>query len=580
MKTWFVATLIVCAVSLSARAEPLQVQGDYHPLADEFEYLLDPGGTLTLEQLRSHPELYPFKDSADSKPPAGYTPVWLRLTLGFSPETLDKNYYLFAMVENIFEVRMYRPDASGGYHEWLTGNHYPASSREQDSPRYGFSIDPASTPTTVYMRVIGGPSTNNFPWVLVEEEAFLEETQIYSTFNLVCLTAVGTLLLFNLSLALSLRKAEYTFYTIYVTSVLMALLTLGGWSFYHLWPDQPWLNSRAMHSFNLVSALARLLAVVSLLRMAQLAPGLHRYTQIVLGALLLTLLVVVTLGVEALPVYAASVVWGVGIVMGFVVCVYAIRLRVRLAVPLLIALLLPALAAAVQGVLTVTGTGEVAIVMRLAKVGFVAHVLMFSLCLATQIKTESESRLLALHDELTGLTGPTLLRERFEQLLFLSRRNDWKIAVLFLDLDGFKPVNDGYGHAAGDLVLQNVASRMQSQLRKTDTVARLGGDEFVVLLAELEDFSSVSVVADKLLAAVSAPYRIDESVVSVTASMGIACFPDDGEDLQSLLKLADGAMYQAKAAGKNNYRYVNAAAMKTQRSTQLKVVASQGPLAR
>jgi diguanylate cyclase (GGDEF)-like protein len=169
------------------------------------------------------------------------------------------------------------------------------------------------------------------------------------------------------------------------------------------------------------------------------------------------------------------------------------------------------------------------------------------------MRAETESRIKAMHDDLTGLPGPTLFRERFEQLAHLSRRNQWQMALLFLDLDGFKSVNDKLGHAAGDTLLVEVARRLTEHLRGTDALARLGGDEFVVLLADSSNPASVALVAERLLASISAPYWLDGNMAEVSASIGVAVFPDHGCDLSSLMQAADAAMYEAKAAGKNCY---------------------------
>lgn len=145
------------------------------------------------------------------------------------------------------------------------------------------------------------------------------------------------------------------------------------------------------------------------------------------------------------------------------------------------------------------------------------------------------------------------MQERFELAANLCRRQGLKTAVFFIDLDGFKAVNDTMGHAAGDQLLVQVAGRIHVELRRTDTVARIGGDEFVVLLTQIGDDKDVTQVAEKLLDSVATPYLIDGTQTRISASIGIALFPDAGEDLQSLLDAADGAMYDSKRRSKNTY---------------------------
>jgi two-component system, cell cycle response regulator len=160
---------------------------------------------------------------------------------------------------------------------------------------------------------------------------------------------------------------------------------------------------------------------------------------------------------------------------------------------------------------------------------------------------------LALTDSLTGLANRRLLVDRLSIALLHARREQAGIALLYLDLDGFKAINDTLGHAAGDTLLKMVAARLQSTVREEDTLARLGGDEFVILLAHAgaDDAGRVSA---KVIEAVSRPYLIDGQAASVTISVGVALYPVNGEDADTLMKSADLALYEAKRSGKNAFR--------------------------
>ncbi|MCL4746910.1 MAG: diguanylate cyclase, partial [Burkholderiaceae bacterium] len=163
-------------------------------------------------------------------------------------------------------------------------------------------------------------------------------------------------------------------------------------------------------------------------------------------------------------------------------------------------------------------------------------------------------RFLARHDELTGLANRSSFVEALEAALARARRSNAEVAVMFVDLDDFKAVNDTAGHAAGDAVLQEFARRLESSLRATDFVARLGGDEFCVLMESSPERSNVELVARKILAAVAVEFRVEQGVFRLGASIGVSRFPDDGDQSGELLKCADSAMYDAKLAGKNAYR--------------------------
>jgi len=167
---------------------------------------------------------------------------------------------------------------------------------------------------------------------------------------------------------------------------------------------------------------------------------------------------------------------------------------------------------------------------------------------------ESELQLhrLAHMDSLTGLANRVLLNDRFSVAIAAARRYGHRVGILYLDLDGFKEVNDKMGHEAGDSVLKEVALRLQKHTRDMDTAARIGGDEFVVLATNVRDMADVRIVSDKLQAALSQPFELHGKPYPLRASMGIAIFPDDGEQPVQLLEHADAAMYKAKRMNKLN----------------------------
>jgi diguanylate cyclase (GGDEF)-like protein len=159
----------------------------------------------------------------------------------------------------------------------------------------------------------------------------------------------------------------------------------------------------------------------------------------------------------------------------------------------------------------------------------------------------------ALHDELTSLAKRTLLSQRIANALARSRRSGNTFALIYIDLDHFKSINDTHGHDVGDAVLVAVSHRLKAAVREYDTVARLGGDEFAILLDTLEDAAEAEVVAQRVLQSLAPPVRVDCHDVGVTASMGISVFPEGGDAADTLLRSADLAMYSAKRAGRNTY---------------------------
>ncbi len=165
---------------------------------------------------------------------------------------------------------------------------------------------------------------------------------------------------------------------------------------------------------------------------------------------------------------------------------------------------------------------------------------------------------MATHDALTGLPNRTLLADRIERAISGARRDSHKVAVIFVDLDHFKQVNDTLGHHIGDLLLIAVAGRLMPHLREADTVSRQGGDEFIVLLPELREATDAATVCDKLLKELEQPVRFDGHELRVSASMGVALYPDDGPDRETLLQKADVALYRVKDSGRRAYRFFSA----------------------
>jgi diguanylate cyclase (GGDEF)-like protein/PAS domain S-box-containing protein len=162
---------------------------------------------------------------------------------------------------------------------------------------------------------------------------------------------------------------------------------------------------------------------------------------------------------------------------------------------------------------------------------------------------------LAHHDALTGLANRVLFEDRFREAIGRARRQDQQVAVLFLDLDYFKKINDTLGHDVGDLLLQTAAQRILENVREIDTVARFGGDEFAVLLEVIDNHEGAGTVARKLIDVLALPFQIDGRQLRISASIGIGCFPQDGAEPEALIKNADTAMYRAKTGGRNNYRF-------------------------
>lgn len=164
---------------------------------------------------------------------------------------------------------------------------------------------------------------------------------------------------------------------------------------------------------------------------------------------------------------------------------------------------------------------------------------------------------LAQHDNLTGLPNRLLMMERLERAITTATDNGCQVAILFIDVDGFKEVNDQFGHATGDLLLKKLTQDLTACVRDTDTVARIGGDEFIVVLENVTDDQALRMVAQRMIKTVSEPFNVQDSAALVTASIGISVYPKDSQDPTELIQLADKAMYKIKHNGKNNFAFAS-----------------------
>lgn len=187
--------------------------------------------------------------------------------------------------------------------------------------------------------------------------------------------------------------------------------------------------------------------------------------------------------------------------------------------------------------------------------GYADHYVGFSFDISLLKENEQRLQHMAHYDLLTNLPNRSLMYDRLKQAISLAKRYQYPVAVMLLDIDRFKEVNDTLGHHVGDQLLMEASFRLIGCVRESDTIARMGGDEFLVILSEVGNANNVAHVAQKLLEALSMPFQLDAQDVFVSASIGIAMYPSDGDDMHMLVRSADTAMYHAKAQGKNNFKF-------------------------
>ncbi len=170
---------------------------------------------------------------------------------------------------------------------------------------------------------------------------------------------------------------------------------------------------------------------------------------------------------------------------------------------------------------------------------------------------EAKINYLAMHDQVTGLPNRNMFYAQLKKAIAMAERNNYSLAILYIDLDGFKIINDSFGHSAGDTLLRTVGKRLSKSIRKSDTACRIGGDEFVVLIEMYSDQADLKIIAEKLCKSLAAPSPCEGHICQTGASIGIALYPQDAETPQNLVKAADTAMYAAKQQGKNQACFYN-----------------------
>ena len=369
------------------------------------------------------------------------------------------------------------------------------------------------------------------------------------------------MLAYNLVLLVLFRDRVYAYYLLNCASALLTIASFNGHVARYLWPDQPWLAEWTYVLAPAAWIVGAILFARRFLDLARYAPLVDRLLQGLMGVMLLSV-VLGLMGHWRWLMSATEIGAMVGAVTGLAGALLGLRHGYRPA-GLYILGLIVVFAAAFLLVLSNWGVLHwTAMHLNVLQLGVAAELLVFSVALGTRIRVlrraQSELHARAEHlaivaetDTLTGAANRAGLAQVAQRLLQPGQRH----ALLLLDLDNFKPINDRFGHEAGDQMLQEVARRLREQVRPADVVARLGGDEFVILLMGLHDRQRLGQVAHRVLQSVRAPMAWQGQPLSVGASLGLARFPDDGANLPALLRAADRAMYHVKQDGQTGFAF-------------------------
>lgn len=597
-----------CAVA------PLEVGrgGGSYALGPHIEYLEDPTGTLNLAEVRA-PEYAGRFQAAPSGGDVNFgyskSAYWLRFTLAATTDTEPRTgndgvWYLEIAFPSLDRLQLFAPAADGSLTMQQAGDLQPFAARPYRHRNFVFPLHlPPAGKSTLYVRIQSQGSLT-IPATLWSPAALHAHDETSYSLSALYFGMLLGLMSYNLLLFISLRDKVFLAYVLFVASMCIGQASFDGTGNQFLWPEWPAWGNVALPSgmsatgffgavFSRIFLDTRrvaprvdrlILVLAGLFALSALSPLLLPYRFAAISTSLLGIAFASTATAGALYCLKKGqpgaryflAAWGL-LLTG--VAVLALRNLGWLPTTLWTRYAMQ-IGSAVEMLLLSFALADRIQVMRREKesaqsAALEAHLRMLETL--RQSETQLEQRVvertreladanqrlraqeallqrLAHQDPLTGLANRALLEQRLAAALDKARLTRERVAMMVLDLDGFKPVNDAYGHQVGDQLLIAIADRLRNTVRACDTVARMGGDEIMIVIEGLHRDEDAGEIANKIATIVAQPLALDNAVVAVTASIGLAIFPTHGDTTQSLVAAADSAMYAAKRAGGNRYR--------------------------
>jgi len=560
--TIFFASGVAAASTLS-----LNENVGHYPLGRYLDVLEDPAKTWTIEDVLTPSVNDQFVTSTTDVPNLGYSSsaYWIKLQIVVDAATSGE-WFLELDYPHMDKVEIYVA-VGDRYEKFSAGDLLPFSDRlieprliEHRNFVFKLMLLPGES-NVIYARV-ESRGTIRLPFSLWNKEVFYHTDSTSNLFYGAFYGVVLVMAIYNLFIFFVIRDRSYLFYVLFIASNAMANASFMGYGSQLFWPDNVWWANCSVLVFGAFLAFFGCLFTQGFLNTKKYTPGLHKVLW------LIAMLCIAQIGISLYPsTYSIAVRTGSLIVVAFTItAIYTGAMcwvkGVRPARYFTVAssgYLLGMLAwhLAYNGVFPVnivTSYGQ--------QYGTIFEIILLSLGLADRINVFREDAIKArvdarnaLHDTLTGLPSLKLGQEKCEESIEISKKENCKLAIMFIDLDGFKSVNDTYGHAIGDRLLKDVANRFSNCIREDDTIARIGGDEFIFILNKVKDEMAPGRAAQRLISSLDVPFSFKEvgKDIYVGASIGIAVYPDHGHEMKVLFKRADEAMYKTKHSGKNNY---------------------------
>jgi diguanylate cyclase (GGDEF)-like protein len=609
---WLATLLIACwPLPAIASHQPLILNAatGHYPVASELMVLEDPKGKLGIADVsgpalaKSFEPALPKITSAEIN--FGYSASAWWLCLQVQPEAATlRRWMLEVGYSSLDRIEVYVPRADGGFDKLVSGDLLPFSERPYPHRHHVFpvTLTPGKT-QMIFLRVTSGGNLT-IPVALWQPDALARNDR--TTYTLLSLY-YGMLLalgLYNLLLYLSTRDVTFLAYVAFTASMAIAIGSWNGLTNQFLWPEWPEWANLALPVGMAATGIFGGIFTRLFLNTRETAPAHDRAIVACIFVFMLTALaaLVIPYRIIAVAVSLMGVSFsGITVAVG----IHCLRRGHPGARYFLIAWFLLLLGAAVLGMRNLGWLPTTWITFNAMQIGSALELLLLSFALADRLNVmrrekevatelalraqhdmvealrkseqelerrvaertheleaansqlldkERELRRLALQDPLTGLSNRMFLNDRIERALARARRTGDSIALMLIDLDNFKPINDTHGHAVGDDLLVTIAARINGIVRETDTVSRLGGDEFVILFEDIRETGSIETILGKLMAAVVEPMDIGgNQSVSVSASIGVAFAPAHADQATQLLARADMEMYKAKSGGRNRY---------------------------
>ncbi len=601
------ATLLLNLLCLSslAFAQPLVLTAESSGLLlnSHIELLEDVDGQLSIEAIQ-HAQVQARFQPANGRASVGQSenPWWIKVQLKRDADA-PQDWWLEASGTNLLDLRLYLPDGHGGWQERLSGAQVPfISGRDHQYRRPVFKLPALEGELTFYVRSYD-PAGNAFPLYLWQLDDLQQQQNTDSLLMGLIYGAILALLLYNLFILITLRDLTYFWYVCTTAFALLFVLSATGHGFQYLWPNQAvavWLDRITLPA---MWGLCASLFTQALLQTRRFVPWAHHL--LTLGCWLYALAIVLEvlnhrawaagilnlLTITSIPAaFSAALIRsmqgfiparlylaGYGLVLGSVILLTLRAMGLVQPTPLN-SIVFP-LAVAAETILfsfalayriqllkrdrnVARDTANSEKLARLEQIQASADSLQSAVDERTAelaaanlrlSERERELRHAAFHDALTELPNRRYLIEHAGLSLADAKRRKESMALLLIDLDLFKPINDQYGHDAGDQMLCAIAQRLQLHVRCNDMPARLGGDEFAVLVSGPDAHLHAQEIAKRLLHELEQPVLYNGAPLQVSVSIGAALYPLHGEDFSSLNKAADQALYQVKSAGRNGF---------------------------